>query len=558
MASEPENRSRKRRRNNAERAVFNRDKYKIRAPCNDKCRIKCSENFTFAQRSTINNQFWGLSFRERRLWFDSHILVEDVKRRKVSNNVYERMHSFKYFLPVGLEKKHVCKSMFLSTLGMKTDGMITSFIAAKTKGTDNIECVLKDNRGSSIPTNKKNVELIKQHINSFKPQVSHYASENAPNRRYLDSGLTVKCMWRDFQSKNSHVSYQLYFQVFQAENIGFSRPNQDECSVCAKLNAHKSQPQHVEPCEVCEEGNRHLLKAQQAREAYRKDKEENQNPTDTSVFTADMQKVILLPKLTLKEHFFVSRLVIFNETFASLTGEPDLLILWHEAIAGRNATHVASAYIKCISACDKPNIIFWADNCTAQNKNWVLFTALVWCVNQEWGPVTIIVKFLEKGHTFMRADAVHGAIGRKMKNIKNIYTYDDFVEVCGSAASRNRPMPLQCGDFYQFPDGHRSRQTKKEKIPQLSDISEVKFEKRSRDMHYKAGFQDQEYTKCDFLKKKFALSEQPGRLQSNRGITATKKAGILKLTTSFPAAKIKFWQEIDVSKDVRDLVGSFD
>ena len=44
---------------------------------------------------------------------------------------------------------------------MKTDGMVTGFIAAKTKGTDGIESVLKDNRGNSTPTNKKDVEAIK-------------------------------------------------------------------------------------------------------------------------------------------------------------------------------------------------------------------------------------------------------------------------------------------------------------------------------------------------------------------------------------------------------------
>ena len=38
---------------------------------------------------------------------------------------------------------------------------------------------------------------------------------------------------------------------------------------------------------------------------------------NTSIFTADMQKIILLPKWSLKEPFFVSRLVVFNKTSAS-------------------------------------------------------------------------------------------------------------------------------------------------------------------------------------------------------------------------------------------------
>ena len=172
-------------------------------------------------------------------------------------------------------------------------------------------------------------------------------------------------------------------------------------------------------------------------------------------------------------------MVVFNETFASLDGGKDIVVLWHEAIAGRLAQNVASAYIKCINTCGKDYIIFWADNCTAQNKNWTLFTAMTWCVNQVWGPKSIIIRYLEKGHTFMRADSVHGKIGTKMRRTPNVYTFSDFVEMCHESASAIKPVSMQVGDFYEFLDGHRSRQTKRSTvtIPQLNDISEVEFKK---------------------------------------------------------------------------------
>ena len=55
---------------------------------------------------------------------------------------------------------------------------------------------------------------------------------------------------------------------------------------------------------------------------------------------------LLLSKLTTKEHFFVSRLNVFNETFASLKGDANFVMLWHEGIAGRVAANVASSFIK--------------------------------------------------------------------------------------------------------------------------------------------------------------------------------------------------------------------
>ena len=74
--------------------------------------------------------------------------------------------------------------MFLSTLRLKSEGIITGLISAKTNADEGIQSILKDNRGISTPTNKKNVEIIKEHISSYQPQVSHFASENTPNRRY--------------------------------------------------------------------------------------------------------------------------------------------------------------------------------------------------------------------------------------------------------------------------------------------------------------------------------------------------------------------------------------
>ena len=47
---------------------------------------------------------------------------------------------------------------------------------------------------------------------------------------------------------------------------------------------------------------------------------------------------------------------------------------------------------------------FYMDNCTVQNKNWVIFTAMTAEVNcDREGPDEIIFKYLEKGHTFMSA-----------------------------------------------------------------------------------------------------------------------------------------------------------
>ena len=247
-------------------------------------------------------------------------------------------------------------------------------------------------------------------------------------------------MWEDYKQKVSDVSYPVYRRVFESMKIGFGRPSQDDCDVCARHTAHQASPgegHNAETCTDCKESRKHRVRYVKARKAYQDDA--NLDNRNHSLFTADLQKVILLPKMTTKEHLFVSRLVVFNETFASMNEEVDFAVLWHEEIAGR----LASAFIKRINLSGKETVTFWVYNCSGQNKNWTLFSGLVWHTNQEWGPQKVTIRYLERGHTFMRADSVHGCIGSKMKKCQKIHTFDDFVELCEKASKKIKAVVMQ-------------------------------------------------------------------------------------------------------------------
>lgn len=56
--------------------------------------------------------------------------------------------------------------------------------------------------------------------------------------------------------------------------------------------------------------------------------------------------------------------------------------MWHEAIAGQKDEAIASAYLMSLLACrDKQHIIIWVDYYDAQNKNWTLFSMLVYIIS---------------------------------------------------------------------------------------------------------------------------------------------------------------------------------
>ena len=62
------------------------------------------------------------------------------------------------------------------------------------------------------------------------------------------------------------------------------------------------------------------------------------------------------------------------------------------------------------------SFIYWVDNCTAQNKNWILFSCLIILVNSLKTNVhDVTIKYFEPRHTFMSADSVHAGVEKEMR-----------------------------------------------------------------------------------------------------------------------------------------------
>mgnify|MGYP001795745674 CR=1 FL=1 len=125
----------------------------------------------------------------------------------------------------------------------------------------------------------------------------------------------------------------------------------------------------------------------------------------------------MLPAMPgIKTVCFTRRIIAFHETFAPIGVYKKCVntisCLWNEAVAGRKAEEVASKFIQALKRDrDYKHIIYYVDNCIAQNENWTVITALTNLVNSaEVSADTITLKYLESGHTFMSADSVHAEV----------------------------------------------------------------------------------------------------------------------------------------------------
>ena len=133
----------------------------------------------------------------------------------------------------------------------------------------------------------------------------------------------------------------------------------DDCTICSKHKIHK---------ELC------------ALSLKKYDEDKERSLTDKSIIflSADLQKVILLPRLPgYKVCLFTSRLITFNMTSAPLGKKGvhhefnPVGILWHEEIAGRKDENISSAFYKIIQHHqfrDSSDWVLWTDNCGGQNK----------------------------------------------------------------------------------------------------------------------------------------------------------------------------------------------
>ncbi|KAG5858450.1 hypothetical protein JTB14_009918 [Gonioctena quinquepunctata] len=296
--------------------------HKVKPPCSNSCRLKCSKKINFQRQQEINDHFWRLNELAQRTLVKSWIKKVSKKRNTTGKESSRRQHSFKYILKQenGIEN-FVCKTFLLSTLGYdnNNDRIIKSVRDSEFSSLT----PKRDMRGKHPKIRKIDRNIIVEHIKSFRPTISHYRREHAPNRLYLPSDISVKKMYELFKVNhpNFKVSYELYRKEVCSMNISFTKLGNEECFDCEKFDLHSKSSEHTKDqlsidCEKCNVWSKHRERYEWARQEYRKDGETNVTGTEKLTVAADLQKVIMLPRADMfKEVIFTPRIIAFNESF---------------------------------------------------------------------------------------------------------------------------------------------------------------------------------------------------------------------------------------------------
>ena len=184
------------------------------------------------------------------------------------------------------------------------------------------------------------------------------------------------------------------------------------------------------------------------------------------------------------------------------------------------------------------------DNCPAQNKNWVLFTCMLNIVNCCPNIVQITLKFLERGHTFMRADSIHGIIGKSLKKTQ-IYNFPHLLDKIENCGENIQVMAQSLDNIIKW---DRPDKIKSEKF-RISFVKIAQFRKGYRGLFYKYSFSDHQFSTIEYLIPEYKF-EIPTLLLPLRGVNKDKKSEILKmLVPIMPPEFREFWNTIPESNE---------
>ena len=208
--------------------------------------------------------------------------------------------------------------MFLHTIGYKSDKVITTALSTTTEVGTNVG----DMRGKHDPKHKmteEDLDFMEKHITSFKPQISHYRREHAPNRQYLPPELSITEMYADYVEECKKADTK------ELSYIRFSKLGNENCEICDSHKVHiasearkdlssssdESGDERVkrngrirkrkstegnqiceEECEECLLWLEHIKRYKESKFAYQQDKESVEMNTDILFLSSDMQKVV--------------------------------------------------------------------------------------------------------------------------------------------------------------------------------------------------------------------------------------------------------------------------
>lgn len=459
---------------------------RMKSPCN--CRFMCTRRMPDERREIIYKKFYKTEEQKDKWayiarWYTTSSPVSGGTRKKQSRT---------YYLDAGQGRKvKVCKKMFLNTFGICDHVFKT--IEEKKKNKEGFAIADKlgkhNNRASKTPVGI--FDSVVRHIKSYAAEPSHYCRKDTNKDYLIHQSLNVALMHREYlknleetKSPVPRAMISTFRRIFDFHfNINLNRPKKDLCQRCTaydllsgeekllyKTKQHKHLQNKEDVSKICNDEIGSFAKSK-----------------DCFVACFDLLKVLTIPRTETGVQYHKLKIKLFNFIIFDMCKHQGYCLIWNETIAAKGTDEVASCLYKLIKAKKKEGFqtfSFYGDNCGGQNRNSIVFCALLYIANIL--DVDITLRFLEVGHTQNSGDSMHRNI-EQISKFREIFTQTEWADLMRKAAVQH---PYEVDEVEQdiVFDFHEMASRLDWKVMKIN---------RAREIHFASGILDTVAVKYD-------------------------------------------------------------
>ncbi|KAK6177541.1 hypothetical protein SNE40_015624 [Patella caerulea] len=393
------------------------------------CSRKCEKSrkcglITDNSRVEIFKSFWhNMDWSEKKIYVTN--LVDQCNTLTTVGENSRRKFTFRYFLKNGHQRLPVCKNLFLSTLGIGEYTVYEWLKSINEHGVPVEEC----DKQQKTPKVSLQNSYARQFLTQLPKMPSHYCRATT-TKQYLEPLFTsfselhrVYLQDCEVQGKLA-VSRKVLIKLFDEMNLSLFHPKKDQCDICV---GHGTGNVTDGDFAV------HVDRKTKARNEKVRDKERAIENSKIKVSTMDLQSVLICPSIQASAVYYKTKLACHNFTTHNLATRDVHCYFWHEGEGGLSSHNFATCiqhYIETLIEPGIEEIILFSDGCGYQNRNVSVSNALLYTAVKNG--ITIIQKYLEKGHTQMEVDSVHSTLERKFRKVP-IYSPSNYVELIKQA-----------------------------------------------------------------------------------------------------------------------------
>ena len=335
----------------------------------------------------------------------------------------------------------VCRKLFASTLGVP-EKTLNTWLGRKAKSGPKQTKAART--GKSAPVADDDDRALEEWIREIPTVPSHYCrnTETYMDMKFVEPDATIAGLHRAYtesmeQQEKRALGIKKFSQKFHQLKYSVFRPKKDQCTTCTE-----GKLGHIAPQEL----RLHRAQKERAAEERRSDETLAKDDASVSVWTMDLQAVQVCPKSQSGPMFYRRKLQIHNLCFYCKETKDGFCYVWTETqgdLSSEMFAYIQQSHFRRVLRSPKytsvKTLIVYSDGAVYQNKNHVIANGFLNLAIRK--NLTVIQKFLVKGHTMMEVDSIHATIERKIK-ATDIFIPRDFIVVARTARINPRPYDV--------------------------------------------------------------------------------------------------------------------